>query len=122
MFGFIEKLFIGLLSVYPIGSFGASLASNYKEPIKCVSLNNKPCKARKTLIKINSDKALFYPFTVSANNCSGSCNTFDDSYSWICVRNKVKNLNLKVFNLMSGVNETRFIVQHESCNFECELN
>ena len=23
---------------------------------------------------------------------------------------------------MSGVNETRFLVQHESCNCKCELN
>ena len=31
-------------------------------------------------------------------------------------------MNLKVFNLVSGVKETRFIVQHESCECKCELN
>ena len=40
MFGFIKNMFIVLLSVYTIGCFGASLAPNYKEPIKCVSLNS----------------------------------------------------------------------------------
>ena len=39
-----------------------------------------------------------------------------------CVPNKVKNVNVKVFNLMSGVNETRFLVQHESCECKCGLN
>ena len=31
------------------------------------------------------------------------------------VPNKVKKVNVKVFNLMSGVNETRFLAQEESC-------
>ena len=39
-----------------------------------------------------------------------------------CVPNKVKNMNVKVFNLMSGVSETRFLVQHESCECKCGLN
>ena len=33
-----------------------------------------------------------------------------------------KNLNVKVFHLMSGVNETRFLVQRESCDCKCTLN
>ena len=39
-----------------------------------------------------------------------------------CVPNKVKNTNVKVFDLMSVVNETRFLVQHESCDRKCGLN
>ena len=31
-------------------------------------------------------------------------------------------MNLKVFNLILGVNETRFLVQYESCEFTCGLN
>ena len=31
-------------------------------------------------------------------------------------------MNVKVINLISGVNKTRFIVQHESCACECGLN
>ena len=37
MFGFIKKMFIGLLSVSTIGSFRESLFSNLKRPINCVS-------------------------------------------------------------------------------------
>ena len=31
-------------------------------------------------------------------------------------------MNVKVFNLMSKVNETRFLVQHESCECKYRLN
>ena len=31
-------------------------------------------------------------------------------------------MNVKVFNLMSGVDETKFSVQHESCEYKCVLN
>ena len=63
----------------------------------------------------------FYPFTVSVNKCGGNCSNIDDPYARVCVP-KVKNINSKVFDLMSGVNETRFLVQHEPCNCKCELN
>ena len=63
-----------------------------------------------------------YPFTVSVNKCGGSCNTVDDVYDRVCVSNKVKNMNVKVFNLISDENETGFLVQHESCECKCGLN
>ena len=37
MFEFIKKMFIGLCT---IGSFGPSIVSNTKEPIKWLTLNN----------------------------------------------------------------------------------
>ena len=63
MFRFIEKMFIGLLSVCTIESFGESLVSN--SIIRCASLNNNPSQTRPTLININSDETLFNPFIVS---------------------------------------------------------
>ena len=42
----------------------------------------------------------------------GACNTNDEPYAQIFVPNKVKNVNLKVFNLMSKLSETRFLVQY----------
>ena len=52
----------------------------------------------------------------------GNCNTIDDQNARVYVPNKIKNMNVKVFNLMSGVNETRFLVEHESFECKCELN
>ena len=79
-----------------------------------MSLNNQSCQTRPTLININSKETNFYPFNVSVNKCGTSCNTIDDPYHRVCVPNKVKNKNVKVFTLMSCVNETIFLVQHES--------
>ena len=106
-------MFIGLLSACAIRSFGESLVSNSEGRIKWVSLNNRPCQAEPILININSNKTLYYPFTVSVSKCGGSCNTIDDPYARVCVPNKVKNMNVKVLISMSGVNETRFLVQHD---------
>ena len=64
-----KKMFVGLLGVCTIKSFSGSLPSNYKEPIKCVSLNNQLCQSRPTLIDINSHENLFHPFVVSVYNC-----------------------------------------------------
>ena len=44
MFRFIQKMFIGLLSVCTIGPFSESLASNSQEPIKGISLTNIQAK------------------------------------------------------------------------------
>ena len=87
-------------------SFGESLACNSEEPIKCLSLDNRPCHARPTLVSINSYEPLWYPFTVSVNKCVGNCNTIDGLYARVCVPDKVKHMNVKEFNLMSRVKET----------------
>ena len=41
MFGFINKIFIGLLSVFAQASFNGSLPS--KDPTKCLTLSIRPC-------------------------------------------------------------------------------
>ena len=56
----------------------------------------------------------FYPL----QNCGRKFNTGDDQYARICVPDKVKNMNAKVFDLMLRVNETRFFVQHKL--YECK--
>ena len=52
------------------------------------------------------------------SKCSGSCNNINYPYAKICVLDAVKNLNVKVFNLISRTNETRHIEQHEACKCE----
>ena len=115
-------MFIGLLRVCTFARFSRSLPHNYKKPIKCVSLKNHPCQTRKTLVNINSEGTLFYSFTVSVNESGGSYNTIDDPYARVCVLIKTKNMNVKVFNLVSGVNEIRFLVQYKSRKCKCRLN
>ena len=58
---------------------------------------------------------MFFPFSIETSKCSGSCNNINYPYAKICVPDVVKNLNVKVFNLMSRTNETRHIEWHETC-------
>ena len=110
MFGFIKKMFIGLLSACTIGQFAESLVSNLKGPIKYVSLNNQPCQIRPEIGNINADKTLFYPFTVSVNKCGRRCNTINDPYTLVWVPSKIKKYEFKSIPFYVRVNETRFIV------------
>ena len=41
-------------------------------------------------------EALFYPYKVLVNKCSGSCNTLDDPMAKLCVPNIIKRVNMKV--------------------------
>ena len=63
-----------------------------------------------------------YTCTVSVNKCGGSYNTIDDPYTRVFVPFKVKSMILKVYNIISGINETRSLVQHESYECKCGLN
>ena len=75
--------------------------------LSCISMNNQECKVRPEIINVNSDEPVFYPFSIKTSKCSGSCNNINNPYAKLCVPNVVKNLNVKVFNLMSRTNETR---------------
>ena len=85
-------------------------------------MKNQESKVRPKTININSNNPIFYPFSVTINRCSGNCNNISDPYARICVPDTVKNLNVKVFNLISRTNETRSIEWHETCKCICRLN
>ena len=70
-------------------------------PLKCVSINNQEYKLRQYVININSAEPSFYPYSVQINKCR------INPYAKLCVPDNVKNINVKVFNLLSKTNETR---------------
>ena len=114
VFGFVKKVFF----------IGLKILSNFTNAssLSCIPMNNQPCKARPEIINVNSNNPIFYPFSIKTSKCSGSCNNINDPYTKICVPDVVKNLNVKVFNLMSGTNETRHIKWHKTCKCECRLD
>ena len=67
-------------------------------------------------------EALFYPYNVLVNKCSGSCNTFDNPMAKLCVHNVIKRVNMQVYNFLMMLNETRNVLRHESCKCVCKLN
>ena len=115
MFGFVKQIFVSAMMF-----FGCNISSenslntvplNAVPPnaisLKYVSINNQECKMRPEIINIYSNEPLFYPYSIKVNTCSGSCNIINDPYSKRCVPHVVKNVNYKVFNLISRTNETR---------------
>ena len=85
-------------------------------------MNNQECKVRPQIVNVNADDPVFFPLSIKTSKCSGSCNNINDPYAKMCVPDVVKNLNVKVFNLMSRTNETRHIEWHETCKCKCRLD
>ena len=112
MFQFIKKaFFIGLT----ISSDFTNASSLNAISLSCISVIDQECKARPQIVNVNSNNPIFYPFSIKTSKCSGNCNNINDPYSKICVPDVVKNLSIKVFNIMSRTNETRLIQWHEMC-------
>ena len=63
-----------------------------------------------------------YSFSITINKSNGKCNDINDPYARICVPDVVKNLDVKVFNLMSRNNETRHTKWHKTCKCICRLD
>ena len=92
--------------------------------LECVSVVNQKCIPRPKILDVNEGvgEALFYPYNVLVNKCSGSCNTLDNPMSKICVPNVIKRVNMQVYNFLMRLNETRNVLWHESCKCVCKLN
>ena len=92
--------------------------------LECVSVVNQKCMPRSKILDVNEGvgEALFYPYNVLVNKCSGSCNTLDNPMSKICVPKIIKGVNMQVYNFLMGLNETRNVLWHESCKCVCKLN
>ena len=108
MFKFVKKVFYTGLTI--LSDF-----ANTNSLLNCISMNNQLCKVRPEIINVNSTETVFYPFSNKISKCSGSCNNMNDPYAKICVPDVIKDLIVKVFNLMSRTNETRHIKWHETC-------
>ena len=97
MFGFIKKCFFTSVTFFSYNAFNVN-------SLECVSINNQECKIRSEIINVNTNEPMFSPYRITINKCKGSCNTINDSYTKLCVRDTIKNIYVKVFNLVSRTN------------------
>ena len=79
--------------------------------LECVSVVNQKCMPRPKILDVNegNGEVLFCPYNVLVNKCSGSCNTFDDPMAELYVPNIIKGINMKVYNFLMRLNETRTV-------------
>ena len=94
MFRFMKQIFVSAIMF-----FGYNLSR--VNSLECISMKNQECKVRQEIVNVNSKEPLFYPFSIRISRSSGSCNSINDPYAKLCVADVVKNLNVKVFNLIS---------------------
>ena len=60
----------------------------------------------------------YYPFAVNLDRCVGSCNILNDLSNKVCAPNKTEDLNLSMFSMITGINESKTLTKHVS--FECK--
>ena len=68
--------------------------------LECVLVVNQKCMLRPKILDLNEGigEALFYPYNVLVSKCSGSCNTFEDPMTKLCVPNVIKRVNMQVYS------------------------
>ena len=112
---FLKKRLIRLLT-------GLVSASNHT---KCVSLSNQKCEIQLNLINLHpneySQEFQYYPFRVKLDKCPGSCNTPNDLSNKVCVPNTAEDLNLSIFNMITGIKE-KTLTRHISCECKCKFD
>ena len=81
---------------------------------------------RPTLINLYpneySNEFHYYPIEVKLDRCVGSCNTLNDLSNKVCVPNKTEDLNLSMFNMITGINESRTLTKHISRKYKCRFD
>ena len=94
----VKQVFLALLSF--IGFFAT----------KYMSLNNKPCMTRLTMIEWNHIE-LNYPFMISVDRFFGNCNVADDLSMKICVPSETNDISIRLFDIVTRINETKTLVK-----------
>ena len=87
--------------------------------LECVSMNNQEFKIRTKIKDINNNEPTFYRHSIKIYKCSASCNSINGPYTKLCVPDIIKNINFKVFDLLSRTNEASHIEWHEICTCKC---
>ena len=64
----------------------------------------------------------YYLFAVNFDRCMGYCNTVNNLSNKMCIPNKTEDLNLSVFNIITGRNESKILSKHVSCECKCKFD
>ena len=59
---------------------------------------------------------------ISLDSCNGSCNAVDDLFTKIYVSSETKDVNVKVFNMVTRINEVTTLVKHILCDYSTTCN
>ena len=108
MFSLIKQIFIEL---YSLSCFLAT---------KCVSWSKRLCLARLNLIDLNPMELNCFPLIISLDERNGGFNVINDLSTKICLLSK--DVNVKMFNMITGRNKAKTLLKHFSCDCKCKCN
>ena len=80
--------------------------------LECVSVINRKCMPRPKILDVNEGvgEALFYPYNVLVNKCSGSCDSINNPMAKLCVPDIIRRVNMQVYNFLMMLNGTRSVL------------
>ena len=89
-------------------------------------LSSQKCITQPILINFHpneySQEFNYHPFAVKLDRCVGSCNTLNDLSNKVCVPDKTGDFNLSVFNMITGIKESKTLTKQISCKCKCKFN
>ena len=59
---------------------------------------------------------------VKLDRIVGSCDTLNDLSNKVCIPNITEDLNLSVFNMIIGINNSETLAEHISCECKCKFD
>ena len=123
MFGLTKTMFIGLLNGLVNGFSGLVNGSNHTN---CISSINQKCMIQPTFINLHpkkySQELHYYPFAAKLGRCVGGCATLNVLSNKLYVPNKAEDLNLRMLNMITGINESKTLTKHVSCECKCKYD
>ena len=72
-----------------------------------------------TIIDMNPVELKSYPFIISLNKYTGSCNALSPT---IFVPKETKDINVAAFNMITNKDEAKAMTEHISCDCACKFN
>ena len=103
-------------------SFSIDNTSSYT---KCVSISNKKCEIQPTVINLHPNEytrgLCYYPCVINLDRCVGSCDIHTDLSNNVFVPNETEDLNISIFNMITGINLSKTLAKHRSCEYKCEF-
>ena len=88
----------------------------------CVGSIPKRFDVVESLIDLIPVELNYYALTVSLDKCNGSCNVTDDLSTKIWIPSETKDVNLKVFTMITRINKTKTLAKHTLYDCKCEFD
>ena len=80
---------------------------------KCLLLNDEPCMVRRTIFDMNPVEPKHYPFMISLNKCSRSCNVLSPEIKHIYVTNKDEAKAVTEHAIVNAISIVQHRIQNE---------